>query len=136
VVSAVSLLAGLAYPVFRGDQFSFAVLCSKQLPTISLRIQPNAQVFVSLDLVSTLAKVVELLCVLHRIYFQVGAKPIAAGFSQLVRCHWLTVFAENFEALHLTSIDCWLDSFGCFVRCNWIAVACDWGCCFGEVEEG
>jgi hypothetical protein len=66
----VSLLRGLVVLRFL-DVLSCPLLCSKQLPAISFRFQPNAQVFVSLDLVSPLAKVVELLCVLHGINFQI-----------------------------------------------------------------
>jgi hypothetical protein len=106
------------------------------LPAIPLRFQPNAEIRIALNLVSPLPEVAEPLGELDAVDFQIGAKPITAGFSQFAACHWLTVFAENFQTLQLTGCNCWLDSFGCFVACYWIAVAGDWGGGFGDVEEG
>jgi hypothetical protein len=114
---------------------SFALLCFKQLPAVSFFFQSNTEIRIPFDLVRPLAIVVQLLRELNPIDFEVTTKPITAGFGQFVAGHWLPVFAENFQALQLTGCHCWLDSLGRFVRCDWIAVAGDWGGGFGAVEE-
>ena len=57
----------LAVPVV----VSFAILRSKQLPAISLRIKHFAQIRIAFDFVSPLAVVVQLLRELNRIDFQI-----------------------------------------------------------------
>ena len=115
---------------------SFDFLCFEQLPAVSFRFKLLTEIRIPFDLISPLAVVVQLLRELNPIDFQVTAKPIAAGFGQFIRCHWLPVFAENFKALKLPSGDCSLDLLGCFVACGWVAVAGDWGGGFGAVEKG
>jgi hypothetical protein len=121
----------LAVPVV----VSFALLCRKQLPAVSLCIKHFAQIRIAFDLVSPLAIVFELLRELNRVNFQVTAEPIAACFCQFVAGHWLPEVAKNLEALLLTGCHCWLDSLGGFVACFWVAVASDCGCGFGAVEK-
>ena len=50
---------------------SFAVLCCKQLPAVSLCIKHFAQIRIAFDFVSSLPVVVELLRELNRVNFQV-----------------------------------------------------------------
>ena len=106
---------------------SFDFLCFEQLPAVSFRFELLTEIRVAFDLIRPLAVVVQFLRELNPIDFQVTAEPITAGFGQFVRCHWLPVFAKNFQALQLAGRDCWLDSLGGFVACGRIAVAGDWG---------
>ena len=97
---------------------SLLPLRSEQFPAVAFLSGTLAQILISLNLVATLPKVVELLRELNRIDFQIRAELFAAGFSQFVACHWLTVLLEDFQALHLASSYGALDSLGGFVRCD------------------
>jgi hypothetical protein len=134
----VSRWRRLAVPLFCVEGrvvLSFPDPRSKQLPAVSLLIQHLTQLWISLNLVSPLTKALQLLRKLDRINLQLRTEAIAAGFCYFVACHCLPVFAENLKALQLAGGDCWLDSLGCFVRRNWVAVAGDWGGWCRSVEQ-